>query len=870
MPRCLPWFSKNKNYVINKNAVKVGHTNTTTGLKIRKASDYDRILNTPSAPSAKPILPSIKNQNNNHNNKNFKQNDTSIKNVQHESKEIINHESIGYSVDDSGGNPQTGTVHNEKIQYSANLEEPSLENEDVAHECYYTEVVKLHPSKLINSEEENKTQEESIETNIISETTRIESESTEFNGINESVDEYFIEPDVSTVENLQDSFEDDKSSNSFYHRPTIVELKLQDDASSFVSFDVDVSRDSEIISPIDNEIDNVNFDEEIPQIFRRSGLRTEIVDINKNISKYEKTLEEIQLINEALCKNEFLKTILTESTQKLIVDIMTPKDVPKDEIVILQGEPGDYMYVSEFGHFQVTKDDIEVYSFNRNEVFGEVAIIYNHKRQATVKAVTNGKIWQIKRDDYYRVMVNSARKQESEIITFLQSVPTIKDAPLSRLNQAVGLFTLQTFTTDINIVSEGEEGNEFFIIKAGNVKVTKKNDVIAKLGRGQFFGEQALLNNDKKRQATVTAESPVVECLVLSIAYFKDLFGDLAEFMTVPILAESTNPVIDNEYSNIKLETLKLKTTLGVGGFGRVELAHLIKDDKKTFALKYLKRKRIVENEQIEHVFNEKLIQMQCSSPFIVQLYKTYNDRKYLYLLLELCLGGDIINLLQRQRLHCCREEDTKFLTACVLEALSYLHKRNFVFRDLKPENMMLDQRGYVKLTDFGFAKKLDHGERTYTFAGTPEYVAPEIIYQRGHDRAVDYWALGIFIFELLVGKTPFKTSDPSYMQTYNLIVRGIENVIFPTKVKTNATSLIKKLCNATPSERIGYKRQGIQEIREHRWFQGFNWEKLQSCRMSSPFQPKLANHIDTKYFDRQRPDRDIPDDDFTAVLDNF
>lgn len=606
---------------------------------------------------------------------------------------------------------------------------------------------------------------------------------------------------------------------------------------------------------------------------RRSGIRLETTDLEKELVTIDKTPEQNALLHDALRQNEFLKNILTDTTRQLIIDVLVPEDLTAEAVIIKQGQTGDYMYISESGQYEVYKDNELVKTFDVPTVFGEVAIIYDHKRQATVKALTDGKLWKISRGDYSRVMVKSAKENDYEIVNFLKTVPKIQDAPESRLKEAGGLFKLTTFVSGTNIVQQGEDGNEFFIIRAGSVKVTKDSEELASLNRGKWFGEQALLANDKKRQATVCADSPIVECLVLSSEDFLNLFGDLEGFMSEPKNKSSTISVAakpQNIYSDVKVTDLKLVATLGVGGFGRVELAHLIKDNKVTFALKYLKRKHIVENNQIRHVLNEKIIQYRCNSEFIVQLYNTYNDEKYLYLLLEPCLGGDVLSLLQRLKFHCCKEEDAKFLAACVLEALSFLHDRKIVFRDLKPENMMLDKRGYVKLTDFGFAKKLEHGVKTYTFAGTPEYVSPEIIYQRGHDRAVDCWAFGIFIFELLVGRTPFKTSDPSYMQTYNLIVRGIHNVVFPTKIKAIATVLIRKLCVGAPTQRLGYKKNGWQEIREHKWYQGFNWDKLQSRGMTSPFARQLTNHLDTRYFDKQPRDTQIPEKDFTEELNNF
>ncbi|KAL3877806.1 hypothetical protein ACJMK2_035453 [Sinanodonta woodiana] len=162
-------------------------------------------------------------------------------------------------------------------------------------------------------------------------------------------------------------------------------------------------------------------------------------------------------------------------------------------------------------------------------------------------------------------------------------------------------------------------------------------------------------------------------------------------------------------------------------------------DRSKTFALKCLKKKHIVDTRQQEHIFSEKKIMMECRSVFITRLFKTFKDRKFVYMLMEVCLGGELWTIL--------RDRGT-----CVLEAFQYLHSKGIIYRDLKPENLLLDSQGFIKLVDFGFAKKIGFGRKTWTFCGTPEYVAPEVILNKGHDFAADYWSLGILMFELLTG----------------------------------------------------------------------------------------------------------------------
>lgn len=145
----------------------------------------------------------------------------------------------------------------------------------------------------------------------------------------------------------------------------------------------------------------------------------------------------------------------------------------------------------------------------------------------------------------------------------------------------------------------------------------------------------------------------------------------------------------------------------------------------------------------------------------------------------------------------------------------------------------MVAENGYIKLVDFGFAKLIGYSSKTWTFCGTPEYVAPEVILNKGHDRAVDYWALGILIHELISGRPPFTSSEP--LRTYNLILSGIDVIDFPRYVTRSAISLIKRLCRDNPTERLGYQRNGVDDVKKHRWFQGFDFDGLSNLTLQPP-----------------------------------
>lgn len=204
--------------------------------------------------------------------------------------------------------------------------------------------------------------------------------------------------------------------------------------------------------------------------------------------------------------------------------------------------------------------------------------------------------------------------------------------------------------------------------------------------------------------------------------------------------------------ANINLSDLDHIGTLGVGTFSRVKMVR-IKGTSETYALKIMKKTVIEMRKQKEHVMNEKHIMQEMSGhPFLLQLKTTFKDSVYLYMLLELCQGGELfLRLLEEQTLS---EEATRFYAGNIVLALEALHAKDNIYRDLKPENILLDTMGYVKIGDFGFAKKV--ADRTFTRCGTPEYVSPEMLGRAGHNKGTDYWSLGIFLYECLHGYGPF------------------------------------------------------------------------------------------------------------------
>lgn len=298
--------------------------------------------------------------------------------------------------------------------------------------------------------------------------------------------------------------------------------------------------------------------------------------------------------------------------------------------------------------------------------------------------------------------------------------------------------------------------------------------------------------------------------------------------------------IISMESPSLNLTEFEIKHTLGVGTFGRVRLA-LKKSTGEFFAIKILKKSEIIRLRQIDHIHNEFIILKKLHHPFIVNFYGMAQDNRNLFMCLELGQGGELFTYLRGVgRLEA---NHGMVYAAQVISIFEYMHDLNVVYRDLKPENILIANDGYLKLTDFGFAKEVTG--RTYTLCGTPGYLAPEILLNKGHGKPVDWWTFGILLYEMLAGMDPFSDDDP--MNIYQKILKG--RVKFPRSFNANAKSLVKHLLVANLSKRYGNLKNGVNDIKQHRFFAGLDWQRLISKDIPMPYVPIIRDVGDCSHF---------------------
>ncbi|KAI3386276.1 hypothetical protein SNEBB_007618 [Seison nebaliae] len=291
------------------------------------------------------------------------------------------------------------------------------------------------------------------------------------------------------------------------------------------------------------------------------------------------------------------------------------------------------------------------------------------------------------------------------------------------------------------------------------------------------------------------------------------------------------------------IKSLNPIKVVGVGTFGWVRILRN-SSTNEFFALKSMSISYVMKGKEQEHVKNEKKILSIVKHPFIVKLKMTAHDRMYIYMLMEFCNGGELFSHLRKATNQRFTNSDAIFFAAEITAAFEFLHRYHIVYRDLKPENILLDSQGHIRLTDFGFAKIVD--DRTWTLCGTPEYLAPEIIRNHGHNKAVDWWTLGVLIYEMLIGQSPF--DDKSKIQMYENIVAG--KYSWPFTVDTNAKDIVKKLLTIDVTRRLGAMRGGAEDVKKHKWFKGINWNDVYSKRLKPPIVPQVTHNGDSRCFD--------------------
>lgn len=338
----------------------------------------------------------------------------------------------------------------------------------------------------------------------------------------------------------------------------------------------------------------------------------------------------------------------------------------------------------------------------------------------------------------------------------LRKIYIFKNLSEQKLIALSKLMKKEKFNQNQFIVKEDTEGDKFYLINKGRVKIVRDNKTIRELEKGNYFGEISLLNKENRTASVIAIEETI--CYVLS----KDDFLSIID----QNILDSIKSKIYLQDTSVQLKDLYYIKFLGKGKFGNVSLVH---NKKNLYAIKAVSR-RAAEKQKIlsKYFVAEKKIMLALDHPFVMKYVKSLKNESYCFFLLEFINGKNLDDYLT-ERKYLRNTQETKFFIASLLIVIDYLHKKSVAHRDLKPSNIMIDKMGYLKIIDFGTAKIIN--DFTQTIIGTPHYIAPEILIGKGYSLTSDYWSMGICMYEIFYGSYPFGNSATDILEVYKDIL---------------------------------------------------------------------------------------------------
>ncbi|KAJ2610067.1 Serine/threonine kinase, partial [Coemansia sp. RSA 1804] len=312
-------------------------------------------------------------------------------------------------------------------------------------------------------------------------------------------------------------------------------------------------------------------------------------------------------------------------------------------------------------------------------------------------------------------------------------------------------------------------------------------------------------------------------------------------------LQQQQQPMKGQVVRKVGADDFKFVKVLGKGNFGKVMLSEE-KSSNKLYAIKVLKKEFIVENDEFESTRSEKrvlLIANKEQHPFLIGLHSCFQSPSHIFFVMEYISGGDL--MMHVQKLGSFGERRAKFFACEVLLGLAYFHKAGIIYRDLKLDNIMLDNEGHVKIADYGLCKEnMGYGQTTITFCGTPEFMAPEIVLEQRYGRAVDWWAFGVLIYEMILGTSPFHGEDEN--EIFDSILE--DEILYPVRMSRDSVFVCQALLERDPSKRLGAGPNDAEDIMKHSFFAGINWDDVLNKRIPPPYVPEIRGRYDVSNFD--------------------
>ena len=410
-----------------------------------------------------------------------------------------------------------------------------------------------------------------------------------------------------------------------------------------------------------------------------------------------------------------------------------------------------------------------------------------------------------------------------DLIDILNQISLFNFLPPFKIFQLANQIKLKYYNPGEIILKNGPISNKFFYIKEGKIQIFINGKKVKKLTETQTFGDISSEKGSYSRKADFVSLTKII-CFIIEKESYEQLFDDNELFQPL-------KKMLFLKDLTISLDSLYYIRDIGRGAYGNV---YLVSDDKKYYAMKTVEMKYVTKNKSIDKYFiNEKIISSNLDFPFIIHLINTYKTRDYLFFLMEFIDGITLRKKIEMKEKDNYDIEEIQFYGAILFSVLNYLQKQRIIHRDFKPDNIMIDTNGYLKVIDFGIACYLKNKDYTNTIIGTCHYMSPEVIEGKNYNFNCDYWSIGIILYEFFYGKVPFGYN----IKEVNKISKEIleSKIHFPSYKYENFNNLILNLLDKNVKNRI----TNFKGIKAHKFFKNFNFENLMKFMIKPKFIPK-------------------------------
>jgi len=551
---------------------------------------------------------------------------------------------------------------------------------------------------------------------------------------------------------------------------------------------------------------------------------------------------------------------LDEAAISRIAHALIPVRFRKGELIGRKGEVGSNFIIIQAGEVilhNVGEGDSQHKNvkLTTGTCFGERSLLTGEKSNFDATALSDTVIALIMSKEQFENKLGPLQDllDVSTLANLLLSIPIFRTSEFEQHEyySMAKEATLSKFKKGYIIAKAGKPTQScLYVVRHGKIQISdEKKGTVNMFLHGDYFNDDLLQHDRSKGELISNKTIEVIEDAEVSVLSQETIIRILG---STSRLGKPLPPISAKLDRNMKLDDLRKERVLGLGAFGKVWLVQS-KTTDAIYALKTLDKKQIIKHKLDKHVMREKNIMASVDHPFIINLITTFKDTQSLYLLINFIQGGELFTLVHKEESDGVDNDAARFYAAGVLESLSHLHKRNICYRDLKPENVLIDKDGYCILIDMGFAKVVL--EKTFTMCGTPEYLSPELILHKGHNRGADDWAFGVLVYELIIGQSPFYRPGTTQQSMYKRIVTGA--FAFPDKylhgidVVPDAQDLIKKLLARDPQDRLGIFANGDDDIKNHAWFEGiFDSDDLINKKIEAPWKPDIKDDKDASNFE--------------------